>query len=66
MMKRINVFAVVGFVGGLVTGLIQAISTHLAVGVGRQEPNEWYIYYVSWLVFLVIGFVQSRIKKSHA
>lgn len=66
MMKRISVFAVVGLVGGLVTGFIQAISTYLAIGVGRQEANGWYIYYLPWFVFLVIGFVQSKNKKSNA
>jgi hypothetical protein len=66
MMKKINVFAVVGLVGCLVTGFIQAFSTFLAIGVGRQEANAWYLYYLPWFIFLVIGFVQSMIKKSHA
>lgn len=66
MMKKINVFAVVGLVGGLVTGFIQMISIYLAIGVGRQEANGWYIYYLPWFVFLVIGVVQSINKKSHA
>jgi hypothetical protein len=66
MMKSINVFGVVGLVGSLVTGFIQAISTFLAIGVGRQEGNGWYIYYLPWFVFLVIGFVQSMNMKSRA
>jgi hypothetical protein len=66
MMKRINVFAVVGLVGCIVTGLIQTIATYFEIGVGHHDASDWYMYYLPWFVFLVIGFVQSLNAKSHA
>ena len=64
MMNRINVFAVLGLVGGIVTGLIQVVATYLAIGMGRHDASSWYVYYLPWFVFLVIGFVQSLSAKN--
>ncbi len=45
-----------GLVGMAVTGSIQLLSTYF---VKEQQPGFWVPFYIVWLVFSVIGLVQT-------
>ncbi|MES2261192.1 MAG: hypothetical protein V4724_21965 [Pseudomonadota bacterium] len=55
-MKKLNIFFFMGLVGMAVTGSIQLLSTYF---VKEQQPGFWVPFYIVWLVFSVIGLVQT-------
>jgi len=57
-MKK-NPFLTIGLTGILITGALNLFM----VFVLDTETSNWWMYYIVWLIFLIIGFGLSKRKE---
>jgi len=57
-MKK-NPFLTIGLTGILITGALNLFM----VFVLEQSFENWWVFYIVWFVFLIIGFGQSKRKE---